>query len=238
MYISTKAKIETKVLPKDVIILGNTYIGNGCIIYPYVIIGLPIRLKILKIIENMKNYNYIEEILDNLSEGCKIGNNVIIRSGCIMYEKVVVGDNVEFGHNVLIRENVRIGHNSKIGSGVVLDSEIEIGNNVVIQSNVYIPKGTIIEDEVFIGPCTVFTNDRYPPSKRLVGPKIRRGAVICAGAIILPGVTVGEYAVVGAGAVVTRDVPPRSVVVGIPARVTYTLEEYLKKKIGYEEETI
>ncbi len=231
-YISQKAVVKTKYISRNVMIFGRTYIGYRCIIYPNVIIGLPVRSKILNI--DLEKFESIEEFFDNVSEGSTIGDNTIIRSGCIIYERVKIGNNVEFGHNVLVRENVEIGDNCKIGSYVILDSDIKIGNNVVIQSGVYIPKGVVIEDDVFIGPCTVFTNDKYPPSRKLVGSRVCRGSILGAGCVVLPGVRIGEYSVVGAGSIVSRDVPDKCVVYGIPARVVYTYEEYLRKRKIYE----
>jgi len=197
------------------------------------IIGMPKRSKIMNImsIEHSEN---IEELLDNVSSGSRIGSRVIVRPGCVIYEESLIEDQVELGHNVIVRENVKIGRESRIGSGTILDADVVIGSQVSIQSNVYIPRGTVIEDNVFIGPCAVFTNDKYPPSRRITGPRIRKGAVIGAGAIVLPGVEVGENSIVAAGAVVTRDVPPGTVVAGVPARAVYSIEEYLRKREIYE----
>jgi len=233
-YVSKRATVKTRKISNiSVIILGESYIGEDSLIMSNVVIGMPKRSKIMDIMK-VEHEGSIEEILDNVSSGSKIGSKVIIRSGCIIYEDSIIEDHVELGHNVIVRENVKIGRESRIGTGTILDADVIIGSQVSIQSNVYIPKGTIIEDNVFIGPCAVFTNDKYPPSRRITGPHIRRGAVIGAGAIILPGVEVGEYSIVAAGAVVTRDVPPRTVVAGVPARPIYSVDEYLRKREIYE----
>jgi len=155
----------------------------------------------------------------------EIGDNSLIRWGTIIYKNVKIGSKFKTGHHVLIRENTIIGKNVVVGTLSVIDGNTKIGNNVSIQTGVYIPMNTLIEDDVFIGPHAILTNDKYminPQvySKRpvLKGPIIRRGSRIGAGAIILPGVEIGEYSIVGAGAVVTKNVPPYSVVVGNPAR--------------------
>ena len=134
----------------------------------------------------------------------------------------------------MIREECRVGKNSRIGSYSILDSGVVIGEGTNIQSSVYIPRGVKIGSKVFIGPCTVFTNDKYPPSSRLVETIIEDEVVIGANVTIIAGVAIGRGAVIGAGAVVTRDVKPYEVVVGVPARVIGTREEYERKKRIYE----
>jgi UDP-2-acetamido-3-amino-2,3-dideoxy-glucuronate N-acetyltransferase len=112
----------------------------------------------------------------------------------------------------------------EIGSGCILHSHIWIGDGVIIgnrcrvQAFVYIPPGVIIEDDVFLGPRVTFTNDKYPPSKEWRKTLVKSGARIGAGAIILPGITIGRNAVVGAGSVVTRSIPDGETWVGNPAK--------------------
>jgi acetyltransferase-like isoleucine patch superfamily enzyme len=158
------------------------------------------------------------------NNNCKpavIGENGIIRSGTIIYCDVIIGENFRTGHNVLIREKTKIGDNVLVGSSSIIEGNCEIGSNVSLQSMVYIPTNTIIEDFVFIGPNAVLTNDKYPirtEERELRGPKLRKGCSIGASATILPGVEVGEGAIVAAGAVVTRDVPAWHLAIGSPAR--------------------
>ncbi len=233
-YISPRAQVRTGFLGQNVTILGPSVVEEGCIIMSNTVIGMPTRHKVLKIYQENIDVKTIEELFDNASSGSIIRKYSIIRTGCVIYENVEIGEGVEIGHNVLIRENTKIGDRTRIGTGTIIEGDVEIGKEVSIQSNVYIPKKVVIEDEVFIGPCVTFTNDKYPPSRRLVPTVIRKRAVICAGAVILPGVEIGEEAVVAAGAVVTKDVPPRTVVAGCPARELYDLETYLKKRECYE----
>ena len=150
-----------------------------------------------------------------------IGSNPIIRSNSVIYNDVEIGDNFKTGHNVLIREKTVVGDNVLVGTNSVVEGHCSIGSNVSIQSNVYIPKNTLIEDYVFIGPCVCFTNDRYPirTDYKLKGPKIRRGASIGANSTFLSDVEIGEGAMVAAGAIVTRDVPPYFLAIGAPAKI-------------------
>ncbi|MGD0451692.1 MAG: acyltransferase [Candidatus Bathyarchaeia archaeon] len=149
---------------------------------------------------------------------------------------IVTGTNVKIGANVAIWNYVVIGDNTKIGDGTLIGSFCDIGKNVVlgkncnIQAHVTISNDCVLGDNVFIAPNTSLLNDKYPKSVLLTPPIIRNGAQIGGGATILPDVTVGEKAVVGGGSVVTKNVAPRTVVAGNPARVVMTLKEYEAKR--------
>jgi acetyltransferase-like isoleucine patch superfamily enzyme len=150
-----------------------------------------------------------------------IGKNSVIRSNTVIYNDVKIGNNFKTGHNVLIREKTTIGNNVLVGTNTVVEGNCKIGSNVSIQSNVYVPTDSLIEDYVFIGPCACFTNDRYPirVDYELEGPVIREGASIGANSTFLSGIEVGEGAMVAAGAIVTRNVPPFYLAIGAPARL-------------------
>lgn len=185
-----------------------------------------------------KSIAMVENTHENVQIGVKykmrsqypvIGNNAIIRSNSIIYNDVEIGDNFRTGHGVTIREKTRIGDNVLIGTNSVIEGHCTIGNNVSIQSNVYIPTNTVICDYVFMGPCVCFTNDKYPirVDFDLKGPIIRRGASIGANSTFLSNVEVGEGAMVAAGAIVTKDVPPYFLAIGTPAKIK-PLPKHLK----------
>jgi acetyltransferase-like isoleucine patch superfamily enzyme len=148
---------------------------------------------------------------------------------------VVTGANVEIGKDVSIWNYVVIGDNTKIGDGTNIGSFVDLGKHVVlgkkcnIQAHVTISNGCILGDNVFIAPNSSLLNDKYPKSSLLTPPIIKDNATIGGGVTILPNVTVGEKAVVGGGSVVTKDVPPRTVVAGCPAKFVMTLEDYEAK---------
>ncbi|MDR3290815.1 MAG: N-acetyltransferase [Methanobrevibacter sp.] len=150
-----------------------------------------------------------------------IGENHTIRSNSVIYNDVIIGDNFRTGHNVVIRENTNIGDDVLIGTNTVIEGNVLIGSDVSIQSNVYIPTNSLIEDNVFIGPCVCFTNDRYPirVDYDLKGPKIRKGASIGANSTFLSNMEIGEGAMIAAGAVVTRSIPPFYLAIGSPAKI-------------------
>jgi acetyltransferase-like isoleucine patch superfamily enzyme len=150
----------------------------------------------------------------------RIGAGATVRSGSVIYAGSTIGEGLETGHNVVIREENHIGRDFRIWSNSIVDYGCTIGDRVRVHSNVYIAQKTVIEDDVFLAPGVVTANDLHPIcTKCLEGPVIRHGARIGINATILPRVTIGEGALVGAGSVVTKDVPPGAVVTGSPARV-------------------
>lgn len=183
---------------------GRNTIGEHARIFEPVTLGFPSR-------DNMTKKDYA---------GTTIGKNAVIRSGTILYCDVVIGDDFQTGHNVMIREKTTIGDRVAVGTGTVIEGYTVIGSDISIQSMVFIPTDTLIGDHVFIGPNSVLTNDCYPPSRvgGLKGPVIKNGAAIGANTTILPGVCIGEGALVAAGSVVTRDVPDHMLAIGSPAR--------------------
>jgi acetyltransferase-like isoleucine patch superfamily enzyme len=144
---------------------------------------------------------------------------------CEIFDDVEIGEGTRLGNYVLIRGATVIGTECTIGSYVDIEGEVRIGNAVSLQSACYITRGVIIEDLVFCGPRVVTMNDKRISYRRpsitfeRKAPRLLRAARIGGGSILCPGITIGENALVGAGSVVTRDVPPRTIVAGHPAHV-------------------
>jgi acetyltransferase-like isoleucine patch superfamily enzyme len=153
----------------------------------------------------------------------EIGAGTIVSTGAIVFAGSQIGARVILGDQSCVRERVTIGEDVVLGRGSLVENDTTIGAMTRIQAEAYITAYSVLEEHVFVAPCVVTTNDdfmgrterRHELTK---GPTIRRGARIGGGAILCPGVEIGEEAFVGAGAVVTKDVPPRVVVVGSPAR--------------------
>ena len=150
--------------------------------------------------------------------------SVFIHPTADVSEESRIGDGTCIWHHAQVRELAVIGEKCTIGKGVYIDKNVRVGNRVKIQNYVSVYNGAEIEDDVFIGPSVTFTNDKYPRSwvwddSRICRTYIKRGASIGANATIVCDVTIGEYAMIGAGAVVTRNVPPHGLVVGNPAKL-------------------
>lgn len=155
-----------------------------------------------------------------------IGAGAVVRSGSVIYAGSHIGDRLETGHNVVIREENQIGDGLSIWSNSVLDYGCQVGNNVRIHCNCYVAQLTVIEDDVFLAPGVQIANDPHPICTLCMkGPTIRKGARIGVNVTILPHVEIGEYALIGAGTVVTRNVPPRSVMTGNPGKVVKMVDE-------------
>jgi UDP-2-acetamido-3-amino-2,3-dideoxy-glucuronate N-acetyltransferase len=152
-----------------------------------------------------------------------VGEHAAVLAGAVMFAGAELGPGAILGDQAQLRERARVGPESVIGRGTAVDNNLEIGARVRIQANCYLAARTVIEDDVFVGPGVTTTNDntmaRHGPADPVPGPKLRRASRIGGGAVICPGVEVGEEAFVAAGAVVVGDVPPRGVVMGVPARL-------------------
>jgi acetyltransferase-like isoleucine patch superfamily enzyme len=224
LFLSRRARIDG-VLEGEAIILGPTIIGAGTLIGDRVMVGYPARSKVISLARKANFERY-----DEVSDGSLVGKDCIIRGGSRIYEGTKLGDFVETGHGVLVREKVTIGNGSRIGTYTVIDGNVKVGEKNNIQTGVYIPPGTVIGSKVFIGPYATVTNDRYPPTPKITGVTIKDDAVIGSRAVLIAGVNIGRRAVVGAGAVVTKDVAPMTVVLGVPAKKVMSREEYEKKQ--------
>ncbi|MHC4512618.1 MAG: acyltransferase [Planctomycetota bacterium] len=158
-----------------------------------------------------------------------IGDGCYLRSHTVIYSGNHIGAGFQTGHGALMRDDNEVGDNCSLGSGSVIEFAVRLGDRVRIHSQAFIPEYTVIEDDAWIGPNVVITNVAFPSSTRskesLAGVTIKRGAKIGANSTILPGLVIGEDALIGAGTVVTADVPERSVVVGNPGVVKKSIDE-------------
>lgn len=157
-----------------------------------------------------------------LGEGVSIAEGVLIGGYAVIHAGVAIGAGARIGDHAQLRDGARIGAGTTIGSYSCVDPEVVVGARVSVQTRCYLTGGTVVEDDVFVGPGVTLTNDntmdRHGPETAFAGPILRRACRIGGGATICPGIEVGEEAFVAAGAVVAADVPPRTVVAGVPAR--------------------
>jgi len=200
----------------SVLIYGSCEIGEGSYIGANCIIGFPTRAEL----RSGREAGSPEGLMKRRRGWVRIGRGVTIRTNCIIYPEVKLGDEVELGHNVLLREQTEIGRCTLIGSNVTVDGKCKIGSKVSVQTGAYISINTNIEDKAFLGPNCALLNDRYMKQSAyaLRGPTVKAGASIGGGAVIMPNITGGKGSVVGAGAIVTKDVEPKVIVAGVPAK--------------------
>jgi acetyltransferase-like isoleucine patch superfamily enzyme len=193
-----------------VVVHEGTQISDGCVIEDHVVLGKRPRLA--------PGSSAAGEV-----SRLELGKDVKVCCGAVVFAGARVEEGSILGDQSYVRERTRIGPGSVIGRGSVVDNDVLVGARVRVQTSVYLTAGTVIEDDVFVGPGVTTTNDdtmaRHAPHTPLRGATLRRACRIGGGAVLTPGVEVGEEAFVAAGALVTRDVPPRAVVMGVPARV-------------------
>ena len=194
------------------IVYPGTVLGDGVKVLEYAVVGKQPSL-------SPRSTATREEL-----PPAEIGDGTIVSTGAVVFAGTKVGERVILGDQSCVRERVVVGDDVVIGRGSLVENDTTIGAMTKIQADAYITAYSTLEEHVFIAPCVVTTNDdfmgRTERRRALVkGPTIRRGARIGGGAILLPGVEIGEEAFVGAGAVVTKPVEPRMLVVGNPARV-------------------
>lgn len=158
-----------------------------------------------------------------------IGAGAKVCTGAVVFASARLGGGVVVGDQAYVRERARIGAGSLVGRGSAVDNDVDVGERVSIQTMVYLTAFSVVEDDVFVGPGVTTTNDdtmmRHDRSRPLRGATLRRACRIGGGAVLTPGVEVGEEAFVAAGAVVADDVKPRAVVMGVPARQVRTVSD-------------
>lgn len=162
----------------------------------------------------------------------EIGPHANVRAFTVIYAGSRIGSHLETGHGAVIREENKIGDHLSIWNQSTIDYGCVIGNNVRIHTGVYVAQFTTIEDDVFLAPGVMIANDRHPICRDcLQGPTIKRGARVGINSTLLPAIVIGEGALVGAGSVVTKDVPPGMVVAGNPARVMGDVESLNRRVV-------
>ena len=201
----------TDIAPTAIVYPG-TVLGDGCKVLDHAVVGKQPTL-------SPRSTAKREELPPT-----ELGPGTIVSTGAIVFAGSRLGARVIVGDQACVRERVTLGDDVVIGRGSLIENNTTVGALTKIQADAYITAYSTLEDDVFIAPCVVTTNDNFMgrTEKRhdlIKGPTIRRGARVGGGAILCPGVEIGEEAFVGAGAVVVEDVPARVVVVGNPARV-------------------
>lgn len=201
----------------NVVVHGDTVIGAGVVIQDGVILGKPPRLA-----PTSATAAPVDEPLI-IEAGASICAQAIVFAGARIGEGAIIGD------QSYVRERTVIGAWSLVGRGACVDNDVVVGDRVKLQSQVYVTAFSVIEDDVFVGPRAMTTNDntmaRRGPTDALVGATLRRACRIGGGAVLTPGVEIGEEAYIAAGSVVTNHVPPRGVLIGVPGRVVRYVED-------------
>ena len=204
------------ILEDNIVIGDNCYLDYNVIVHSNVQVGACSTIGACCILGEYLQDFYVDQI--NKEHILTIGKHALIRSGTIIYGQNKIGNNFQTGHRVTIRENSNIGNNVRIGTLSDIQGWCEIQDYVNLHSNVHIGQKSIVKKYVWIFPYVVLTNDPTPPSNELLGVTIEEYAIISTKSIILPGKHLQRGALVGAAAVVTKDVGENKIVVGNPAK--------------------
>lgn len=205
--------IDSNTIIRSGVTLGaNSFVGANCIIGEYW----------MDFCDDRKRHRH----------PLRIGEKALIRSGSIIYAGSEIGDGFQTGHQVTIREKSRIGNHVSVGTLSDIQGNCDIGNYVRMHSNVHIGQLSRLDDYVWIFPYVVLTNDPTPPSDDLVGVHVHSFAIIATGAVILPGMEIGQDALVAAGAIVTKPVEPYAVVAGNPGKAITDVRRIKNKTTG------
>jgi acetyltransferase-like isoleucine patch superfamily enzyme len=210
-------------LPDDVELGGNvivhagTQVGAGVRIQDGAVVGKPLAL------------SRTSQAVRRDPEAAILGDGVTVASGAIVVAGAQIGQGAFIGDQAHVRERAVVGADSAIGRGSAVDNDVVIGARVKLQTGCYVTAFSVLEDDVFLGPGVFTFNDnamgRHEKDEKITGPTFRRASRIGGGSLVLPGIEIGEEAFVATGSVVTRDVPPRTLVMGSPARHVRDIED-------------
>jgi acetyltransferase-like isoleucine patch superfamily enzyme len=200
------------------------------VVYPGTVLGEGVKVLEYAVVGKQPSLSPRSTAKRDPLEPTEIGEGTIVSTGAVVFAGAKVGARVILGDQSCVRERVVVGDDVVIGRGSLVENDTTIGAMTKIQAEAYITAYSTLEEHVFVAPCVVTTNDDFMGRTErrhdlIKGPTIRRGARVGGGAVLLPGVEIGEEAYVGAGAVVTKDVEPRMLVVGNPARVLRPVAE-------------
>lgn len=211
---------QNVVIEDGVTIGDNVTIGHNTVILTGTVIGDHVRIGANCVLGVKRSGNKRMRKDNETFEKLTIGNHTTIGNLVSIYSGSAIGESCFIGDHASIRENVSVGKESVIGRAAIVELNTTIGNRCTIQTLAYVTGDTTLEDDVFIGPCVSMSNDKYMGLQEyeLKGPHIKRNAKIGNNASLLPSITIGEDAVVGAGSVVTKDVNDGDTVAGVPAK--------------------
>lgn len=217
-------------------------IGNLVVIHADTVIGENVAVSDNAVIGRLPMKAAISTLKEKELPPAELGNGVIVGACAVVYRGSKLGEGVLVADLASVREDVEIGKHTIVGRGAAIENHTRVGNYVKIETNAYITAHSVVEDRCFIAPMVTTSNDNFlgrtkERFKYTKGPHLKKGARVGANATLMPRVVIGEDAVVAAGALVTKDVPPRKIVAGVPAGLMKdTPREQLVEMQGYPEE--
>ena len=210
-------------LPEDAVLGGNVVIHDGTVLGARLMLGDNCVIGKPATLSARSTAPGRDLGAASLGDGVAVGAGAVVLAGARIAHRCVVADQAH------VRERVEIGPETVVGRGASIENDVRMGARVKLQTAAYITAWSVVEDDVFVAPGVLLTNDptagRRGASLELRGAHLRRACRVGGGAVLLPGIEVGEEAFVAAGAVVTKDVPPRALVMGVPARVVREVGE-------------
>jgi acetyltransferase-like isoleucine patch superfamily enzyme len=207
----------------------GTTVGSCSVIHAGVEVGADVLIEDCVVLGKLPRLRPGSSAAALLRQDLVIGDGVTVCSGAVVYAGAVIETGAIIGDQTQVREGSHVGARTVVGRASCVDFGAQVGARVSIQTAVYVTSGAVVEDDVFLGPGVLMTNDdtmgRHPGGEGLHAPVVRRAARVGGAVVLVPGVELGEESFIGAGAVVTRDVAPREVVLGVPARVVRQVPE-------------